>query len=75
MAHPPAELKLQMNFYAISKTVRILQIGPVEPKLCKFCEIRQKFRVPDLWTSRENRLVRMGVLPKDYLFLNPEITV
>ena len=28
-----------MNFDAISKNVKILKIGPVEPKLWKICEI------------------------------------
>ena len=39
MPHPQAELKLQMNFNAVSKNVKILQIGPVEPKLWKIREI------------------------------------
>ena len=33
MPRPPAELKVQMNFNAVSKNVRILKIGPVEQKL------------------------------------------
>ena len=33
MPHPLAELELQRNFNAVSKNVKILQIGPVEPKL------------------------------------------
>ena len=39
MPRPLAELELQMNFNAISKNVKILQIGPVEPKLWKIREI------------------------------------
>ncbi len=31
--HPPAKLDGPMNFDAISKNVKILQFGPVEPKL------------------------------------------
>ncbi len=31
-----------MNFDAISKNVKILKIGPVEPKLWKICQIAQK---------------------------------
>ena len=34
-----AKLKLQTNFDAIFKTVNILKIGPVEPKLWKIREI------------------------------------
>ena len=39
MPRPSAELELQTNFNAISKNVKILQIGPVEPKLWKIREI------------------------------------
>ena len=42
MPRPPAELELQTNFYAISKNVKFLKIGPVEQKLWKF---RQNVRV------------------------------
>ena len=35
---PPAQLEVPMNFDAISKNVKILQFGPVEPKLWNFCE-------------------------------------
>ena len=30
---PPAQLEVPMNFDAISKNVKILQFGPVEPEL------------------------------------------
>ena len=30
---PPAKLEVPMNFDAISKNVKIMQFGPVEPKL------------------------------------------
>ena len=35
MPHPPAKLEVPMNFDAISKNVKILQIGQVEAKLVK----------------------------------------
>ena len=35
---PSAELDVPTNFDAISKNVKIVQIGPVGPKLWKFCE-------------------------------------
>ena len=33
MPHPPAKLKLLRNFDAISKNVKICEIGLIEPKL------------------------------------------
>ena len=38
MPRPPAQLEVPMNLDAISKNVKILQFGPVEPKLWNFCE-------------------------------------
>ena len=42
MPRPSAELEVPTNFDAISKNVKSLQIGPVEPKLWKFCEIAMR---------------------------------
>ena len=42
MLRSSTKLKLPTNFDAISKNVKILKIGPVEPKLWKICQIAQK---------------------------------
>ena len=39
MLRPSTKLKLQMNFDAISKYLKVLKIGPVEPKLWKIRQI------------------------------------
>ena len=55
MLHSLAKLKLQTNFDAISKTVKNLEIGPVDPKLWKFCEITRLKR-----KKGKKSLVRLG---------------
>ena len=58
MLHSLAKLKLQTNFDAISKTVKNLEIGPVDPKLWKFCEITRLKR-----KKRKKKLAQLGFEP------------
>ena len=59
--HITSGRKVLMNFDAISKNVKILQIGPVEPKLWKICEINVVWLVDH--AGWKNHFIPHGLRP------------